>query len=174
MPRVHHVKKARKDNSAVKKGESYFWWKTRRTVGKSFIGTKHRSKTRPKPSQLTSSEFMRQLLSLTEQLGDACSGADVENPVAAAQELESSRDSVADELEALGDEQGEKRDNMPDGLRDGPTGEMLDERAEGCREMAEELRGVDCNIDDPEDLAIQQSALDDITQNLEGVEYSGG
>jgi len=29
MPRVHFVKKARKDNSAAKAGESYYWWKFR-------------------------------------------------------------------------------------------------------------------------------------------------
>ena len=27
MPRVNFVKKARKDNPVVSKGESYYWWK---------------------------------------------------------------------------------------------------------------------------------------------------
>ena len=43
MPRVNYVKKARKNNPAVKRGESYFWWKFR-------YGGKQYSKTRPRQS----------------------------------------------------------------------------------------------------------------------------
>jgi hypothetical protein len=48
MPRVHFVKKSRKSYGDIKKGESYYWWKTRVTAGKSFRGVIHRSKTRPR------------------------------------------------------------------------------------------------------------------------------
>ena len=43
MPRVHHVKSARKDNPVAKKGESYYWWKFR-------YGGKRYSKT-PRPGR---------------------------------------------------------------------------------------------------------------------------
>jgi len=52
MPRVHFVKHARKDNDLVKKGESYYWWKFR------FTG-KCMSKTPPRKSQLTESEYWK-------------------------------------------------------------------------------------------------------------------
>ena len=48
MPRVHHVKKARKDNPAVKKGQPYYHWQRYRS-------RKQYSATYPKRSQLTSS-----------------------------------------------------------------------------------------------------------------------
>ena len=52
MPRLHFVKHARKAIPSIKveKGDSYYWWKfpyRPRTV----------SKTRPRRSQLTQSEF---------------------------------------------------------------------------------------------------------------------
>ncbi len=57
MARAHFVKKARKDNPAagIKAGDSYYWWKFRR-------GGKHYSKTAPRPSQLTQSEYLRRLM----------------------------------------------------------------------------------------------------------------
>ena len=45
MPRVHHVKKARKDNSAVKAGQPYYWWKFR-------YGGVRKSASYPRQSQL--------------------------------------------------------------------------------------------------------------------------
>ena len=172
MPRVHCVKKARKDNPAVKKGESYFWWKTRRTIGKSFVGTKHYSATRPRPSRLTSSDFLSQVYSLQERAQDA--GADGGTPVESMENLESLAGELADELESLGDEQDEKRDNMPDGLRDSPTGELLEERAEACRAMAEELRGIDFSVSVDDDEAIQKREAEDAESDINGVSYDGG
>lgn len=61
MARAHFVKKARKDNPAVKAGESYYWWKFRR-------GPKRYSKERPRPSQLTQSEFYGQVYGLQEDM----------------------------------------------------------------------------------------------------------
>jgi hypothetical protein len=52
MARAHFVKKARKaiPGTDIKKGDSYYWWKFR-------FGGKRTSKTAPKASQLTQSEF---------------------------------------------------------------------------------------------------------------------
>ena len=171
MPRVHFVKKARKDNSAVKKGESYFWWKTRRTIGKSFVGTKHRSAKRPRPSQLTSSDFMRQLLSIQERAQDVSAGG--ETPSELVSTMESLSGELADELESLADEQDEKRDNMPDGLRDGPTGELLEERGYAVRDMADTLRGLDFSLDEDATQQEQEDHAEEIMSEVNGIEYSG-
>ena len=69
MPRLHYVKKARKDNPAVKAGEPYYWWKHAWSA-------KQYSKTRPRPSQLTQSEFMSEYLSMGEDFEDALNGTD--------------------------------------------------------------------------------------------------
>lgn len=66
MPRVHYVKKARKDNGCVSKGESYYWWKFR-------YGSKCMSKKPPKASQLTQSEFLSTVYDINERIEEcAC------------------------------------------------------------------------------------------------------
>ena len=125
MPRVIFVKKARKDNPAVKKGESYFHWKFR-------FGGKYYSKTRPKASQLTQSEYLSQMYGYEEQL------AEIEFD-----SIEGIKDMIgelADEIESFGEEQEGKRNNMPESLQDSESGELLERRADACREWAEELR----------------------------------
>ena len=63
MPKVHHVKKARKDNRAVKKGESYYWWKFA-------YSSKRYSKTYPKASQLTQSDKLSRYYEAQETVDD--------------------------------------------------------------------------------------------------------
>jgi hypothetical protein len=57
MPKVNHVKCARKDNPEhdIKAGESYYWW----SMMQGSRGVKHYSKTYPKRSQLTNSDFFK-------------------------------------------------------------------------------------------------------------------
>lgn len=123
MAKVHFVKAARKDNPVAKKGESYFWWKP--MVG-GRGGAKRYAKERPSRSQLTQSEFLSSLYGLED--GD----------MANAQSPEDFR-GVAEALRELGNEQREKYDNMPDGLQQGDTGQMLDERASNCESWADEI-----------------------------------
>lgn len=63
MPRVHQVKKARKDNPVCKRGESYYWWKFRN-------GGKHYSLTYPKQSQLTQSPYLSVIYECQDQWGE--------------------------------------------------------------------------------------------------------
>lgn len=133
MPRVNFVKKARKDNSLVKKGESYYWWKFRR-------GGKHLSKTYPKQSQLTQSEFLGELYSLQEEIDE----------LVADESLASAVEDLAERFRTLGEEQSDKRDNMPEGLQDSPTGELLQTRADRCEEIASDLEGLDLEDDGEE------------------------
>ena len=45
---------------------------------------------------------------------------------------------------------------MPDSLQQGPTGELLQGRADSCEEWADSLEGVDLDVDEPtEDDAIE-------------------
>lgn len=122
MAKVHFVKAARKDNPVAKKGESYYWWKP--MVG-GRGGAKRFSKERPKPSQLTQSEFLSRLYEEQESL-DAATDAE-------------GMKAVAEAIRELGEEQQGKYDNMPEGLQQGETGQLLEERAQGCQSWADEI-----------------------------------
>lgn len=124
MTKTHFVKAARKARPEhdIKVGESYYWWKFR-------FGGIHISKTPPKRQQLTQSEFMSNIYNLEDEL----TGVQDENDA----------ESIADQLEELADEQEDKRSNMPDQLQDAESGELLQNRADSCREFAENIRGVD-------------------------------
>ncbi len=128
MPRVHHVKKARKDNPAVKAGESYYWWKFR-------YGGKQYSKTRPRPSQLTQSAYFGSIRSLVETIEDAT--------VTDQDQLNDLKDQVRDELESIQSECQDSLDNMPDSLQYSPTGEMLQERVDACDSAISDLDMID-------------------------------
>lgn len=132
MPKVHRVAKARKDQkgAGIKKGDTYYWWKFR-------YGGKHVSKTYPKPSQLTQSEYLSGLLSLEETgwSGDTREDA-----------AQSFRD-VAGEVQDLGEEQGNRRDNMPESLQDSETGELLQTRADRCEEITQALEEAADELD---------------------------
>jgi len=136
MPKVHFVKKARKDHPPdIKKGESYYHWKFR-------YGGIRRSKTRPKPSQLTQSEFLSQLYDLQERRDAVCEHGPTDDFDSFKTEIED----IADEIESLGEECSEKHDNMPEQLQDGDVGQLLEERASRCEDMAQELRdAVECS-----------------------------
>lgn len=144
MPRVHHVLHARKaqKEAGIKKGDAYYWWKFR-------FGGKHVSLTRPKPSQLTQSEYLSTLLSLEETgwAGDTKEDA-----------AQSFRD-AAQEIRDLGQEQSDKRDNMPDSLQDSDTGQLLSDRADRCEAIADELESAADEVEqwEPEEVeAVQE------------------
>ncbi len=149
MPRVHLVKAAAKDNPVAKKGESYHWWKPR-------YGGKRYSKTPPRPSQLTTSDFLSRQMELEERVGDL--RADT------FEDLKSEVESICEEIRMLGEEQDEKLNNMPDSLQQSPTGELLEGRASACEDWASELEGVDLDVDEPtEEQAKEELELDEPT-----------
>ena len=140
MARVIFVQHAQKDypDRGIKKGEPYYWWKPN-------FGAKHFSKTPPKPSQVTTSAFMGTFLGIQEQ-------ADESRPTYSAEledsGLESWRDDLVSELESLRDETQEKLDNMPEGLQQGDTGQMLQERVDGVESIISDLESA--SLDWPE------------------------
>lgn len=143
MPKIYTVRKARKPipSAGVAVGDTYYYWFSRTTVGQRFISHRHVSKTYPKPSQLTRSEFYRALLQTEESLTPPDNLVDLDT---FADELES----AADEMDTLADEQEEKRSNMPDALQDSETGTLLETRADSCRELAEALRTAASSVRD--------------------------
>jgi hypothetical protein len=106
-------------------------------------GIQRKSKTPPTRSQLTNSEFLAAIYDLE----DGCDWSNAECP----EDLQSKRDELVSELQSLGQEQSDKFDNMPDGLQQGPTGELLEQRAEACENIANEFEGVELD-DFDEDL----------------------
>lgn len=156
MARVHFVKAAAKDNPVAKKGESYYWWKPR-------YGSKRYSKTQPRPSQLTTSDFLSQQMELEERIGDMKA-----DDYTTFEDLRSEVEEIVSEIQSLGEEQGDKLSNMPDSLQQGPTGELLEGRASSCEEWADELSGVDLDVDEPTEeeaksaLDLDEPTIDDV------------
>lgn len=154
MGRVHHVKKARKDNKAagIKKGQEY-WWVAHKTARGGFKRYFHK---RPRPSQCTQSEFYSALYELQERMEDAAP--------ASMDDLASLRDEWASRAREIGEDQQSKFDNMPDGLQQGTTGQLLEDRASAMDGYADEIENVDCELeegDESEDEQVER-ALDEI------------
>lgn len=153
MPRVTFVKKARKDNPACKKGESYYWWAM---MSGGRYGPKRYSKTMPKPSQLTNSEFLGAFGDIEDEIGS----------LAADDSLESSVADIAQRIRELGEEQSNKKDNMPDALQEAATGELLQERADKCEEIASELEDIDFS-DKPDEKPEDRAGTDEASAESE-------
>lgn len=138
MARAHFVKKARKDypEHGIKKGESYWWWAF--MTGRRG-GPKRYSKTKPKRSQLTNSEYLSTVYGYDEE------AAEIEAAVCDADSLRdaaSSLEDLAGRIRETGEEQREKYENMPEGLQQGDTGQLLEARADACERIAEELESL--------------------------------
>jgi hypothetical protein len=141
MPNVTFVKKARKaiPDAGIKAGDAYYWWKFR-------FGGIHRSLTPPKPSQLTQSTFLSTVLGLQEQAEDITSR--LRNGDLTCSDAESDLSNLADELRSAGEDAQSSLDNMPEGLQQGDTGQLLQERADQAETTADELENIDVPDDD--------------------------
>jgi hypothetical protein len=135
------------DTIFVKKGETYYSWGM--MVGGR--GIQRKSKTPPTRSQLTNSEFLGRIYDLEDNVD----WSNVECP----EDLQSRRDELVSELQALGEEQSDKLSNMPDGLQQSQTGELLEQRAEACENIASEFENVD--LDDFEE-DLDNEELDEV------------
>jgi hypothetical protein len=123
------LQKAAKDYPAqgIKKGQSYYYARIKTGPRSS---KEIRSLTPIPRGQLTSSAFLSAMYDLEDRL------AAVTGPLA---DLEATLDEIATDVRALGEEEREKYDNMPEGLQQGSTGELLDERANGMEEWADSI-----------------------------------
>ncbi len=130
MARAKFVKKARRavPEAGIEVGDSYYWWKFR-------FGGKHFSKTPPKPSQLTQSNYLSQILEIQERTFDR---DDPENFV----------EEVKGDLESLKDELEGNLENMPEGLQQGDTGQLLQERIDSLDQAITDLESIDMQFED--------------------------
>lgn len=131
MAKVHQ-QIAAKDypEQGIIKGDTYYKWTLRSSkYGK---GTTYKSKTYPTPRQLTRNAFRLAIYDLEDQQA----AIEVES-------LEEGRDALAEAIRELSAEEQEKLDNMPEGLQQGSTGELLQERVDGLDAWADEVGGVE-------------------------------
>ena len=157
MPKVTHVKKARKDNPAVKAGEQYWWWKTRLTIGKRYISQKHYSATRPKLSQLISSPFFSSLQAAKEIVEDS-------DPQSL-EDLQDIRDEYVGELENARDEAQESLDQLPEQFQET---HMLNERVEEMEAFISEIESIDIPDSDPD-----EDILHNLKEDIFDAQYQG-
>jgi len=165
MARVTHVKKSQKAQgpctkcrTEIKVGDPYCWWKFLR--GPRYARCA-KPECAPQPSDLTRSEFYSTLLDLGSRLQGALD--DFRNG-GEASDLSSELTDIAGDIRTLGEECQEKHDNMPEGLQQGDTGQLLETRAQECEGKAEELESAASTLDsfeEPEDEDDKESARDD-------------
>lgn len=151
MPRVHFVKKARKDNPAVKKGEPYYWWKFR-------YGGKRFSATPPRQSELTQSEFLSQLWDLQETAIEEGQCGDIADQI----------EEIAAQVGELAAECADRRENMPENLHSSPVAELLERRAEACEQLAQDLDSLADDVREMDDAA---EAHEVATSTYEGLDW---
>jgi hypothetical protein len=140
MPRVHQTK-ARIDGPKAcpqaKAGEIYYWWRTRMKGAKS--GVTRCSMTRPKPSQLTMSDFWSSVFLLQESMT---------GPYETSDDLEYAQDDWAQQARDIAQDQQDKLDNMPQQLQDGDTGQMIQDRVQACEDWADAIEAVEIPSED--------------------------
>lgn len=151
MPRVKHIKKARKDypNFGIQKGDSYYMWSFN-------FGPTHKSKTYPKRSQLTQSDFLSQLYDLEDGIDARFSDflGDTKTPVSdLASSIQEEIGSLVSDIQGLLDETQEKFDNMPEQLQESSdSGQTLQERIDGLESWIFDLEAIALDSDeDPSD-----------------------
>ena len=151
MPLVHYVKKARKDNSAAKRGESYYWWKFA-------YDPRQYSKTMPKRSQLTKSDYKGCVYDLQDSVvdySDISSEFEFDNMVT---EIEDQVTDIMEQCEA-------SRLNLRPNLQEvSPNAKLLKARAASCKKCLEQLDALEWDVDkyeenDSFDLSVIDEAL---------------
>lgn len=146
------------DTIIIHKGESYYTWSFR-------FGGKHYSKTKPRPSQLTESEFYQSYYAIQEKIDDYVIPVTIDGIAGFVEELR-------DDVDSLRDETQEKFDNLPDSLQNSATGDLLQERIDEMDSILNELDAIDTDYDEecgeePEEwLENKVQEIQDISFNL--------
>jgi len=112
-------------NNGIAKGDTYWYVQIKTGPRSSRV---MRQKQPFRRSQLTTSDYLAQLYDWE----DTKSGLD---------DMESAQE-LADTIRALGEEQTAKYENMPEGLQQGDTGQMLEARAEACEAAAGDIEEI--------------------------------
>lgn len=141
-----------------KKGDTYYHFTKR-------YGGRVEMLTRPKPSQLTSSQFNACLWSIGEELQ--------EFSAVSFDEIEDKKQEVIERLEELRGETEEKLENIPENLKYAPVGEVLQERIDGLEGIIDEVECVETDLDykDGEEL---QYLLDSAIEEFLSIDFNVG
>lgn len=152
MARLHSAKKNNaghkikcgKCGDKILPGTQYLWWQFKGQKGKNVRCTK--SACRPRASDLTQGRI-GQVYAITEAVEDACEqfrrDGDFES-------FQSEIESQCSEIESLADEFQSGFDNMPEGLQQGDTGQMIEQRVEALNEYKDELENAISGVDWPD------------------------
>ena len=135
MTKIIEVKKARKSpgkcggcQCVIAKGQPYRFVKF-------FRGPKSvwciDSKCTPRPSALIGSEFIRAVTEAEEDFTEAIKKRDALKIKA-----------IGERIEELGEGEQEKFDEMPEGLQQGETGQMIEQRSNRCQEISQEIENM--------------------------------
>ncbi len=148
MARVHFVKKAQKDDKeqGIKRGDSYYWWKFR-------YGGKIKSKTEPKPQQLTQSAYQIMLYDMADIISEL-------NPENGVDSITEALDNLKQMIEDSREECEQSLENIPEQLRDSSgAGCTLTERIEELENWHRELEGIEVEDGDEE---LLQNTIEEI------------
>jgi Zn-dependent M32 family carboxypeptidase len=151
MPRVFRIEKSRvphkcgKCGCTVEKGQPYVYWTKRVGFGR-ISGVKYtrcsKQECYPKQSELTSSEFYSAWESIKENV-DFSAATTID-------EMESCVSDAVNEISSLRDETQSKLDSMPEGLQQGDTGQLLQQRVEALEEVISNLESADVSFEEPD------------------------
>lgn len=134
------------DTIQIPKGTEYYMWSFKN-------GPTVRSLTAPRQSQLTQSNYLSTLYSIQESIEDFNGQSE--------DEIREFRDDIVSQLEELRDTTQDSLDNMPEGLQQGPTGELLQERIDSLDNAISEFESIDTDFDSLDDDEIKQQIADE-------------
>lgn len=135
MPRVHHVKKARKDNPAVKKGQPYYHWQRYRS-------RKQYSATYPKRSQLTSSGKLAQIYDAEDAVGECSIDHDPDALLGSIESVKEVIDNARDSFREVAEEYEESASNLEEYFSGSEQIDDIREKASACEEAADNCDNV--------------------------------
>lgn len=142
MPRVHHVKKARKGNPAVKKGESYYHWQCYR-------GPKQYSKTYPKRSQLTSSGHLAAIYDAEDAVGETgIDSSEFNSLTATIDQTHGTIESAGESFREVGEEYNESAENLEEYFSGSQQIDDIREKADACEEAADNCETIASDLED--------------------------
>jgi len=137
------------DKILIAKGESYYKWAFQ-------YGPTYYSKTRPRPSQLTQSDFLQRVYGLKEEIEDLS-----KTVFESSESLEDTLNEFKERIEEIRDECQEKLDNMPEQLQYAPSGELLQERIDALDEAHSELDNIYFDYEAPDENDIRKELAED-------------
>lgn len=141
MPRVHHVKKARKDNPVCKRGESYYWWKFRQ-------GGKRYSITPPKRSQLTTSGHLAAIYDAEDAVTNLYIDTSEDSLAGSMETAKDAIDAAADTFREEAESYEESASNMEEYFSGSYKVDEIREKGEACETAADECTNVVDSLQD--------------------------